>query len=121
MQAKSKTILGLQEQLDQSRALANQKEAALQEEVERAQHQAAAVGLEKDQLEQVYSQENSMRRDLEDQVDQQKKDELDRLETIAELTNEIARLGSQIESMRDENSKIEQSTEYYESSFKVLE
>lgn len=37
------------------------------------------------------------------------------------MDEEIKGLASRIESMNDERSKIEQSAEYYENSFKVLE
>lgn len=77
LHAKSKALQDLQARLDSELAKAAGRENELAADISRANMQVRTACFEREQLEEVFQKENGMRRELEMQVEEQKKTEIE--------------------------------------------
>lgn len=72
---------------------------------------------ERNQVSNVYEQENRMRQELEDQIDQVKSLEAQDKSRIDELEQQLAETQAKLEQEGVDKLKTEQSAEYWQNSF----
>ena len=121
LQIKKKTILSMQSELDRLKADNDLKEHELWEQIRALDDKLVDMQAEKDSLMNVYKQENAMRQELEEQLDQIKTSHNEATDKIQILEREGQSLMARLEQEQIDKQKTEQSQAYWQNSFKQME
>lgn len=118
---KSLTILSMRKDFQVYQDEHDQIQEELRQKIQGLEHQIQSTQSEKDQLGQVYEQENKMRQDLEGEVEEKNQAIEEANDQIKEFESDLKQFQEQMNSMVVEKQKVDQSCEYWEGSFKLVE